>query len=361
MPVYKDSKGSWYVKVSIKGTQYLKRGFKTKKEAQQEELLLLVEGKKVKSNDIKFHTLVNKYKQHLMKKVKVTTYYNYCLKIDKFILNNFPNKSVDDLQMLDFTKFRTVLEKDPITTKNRILKILVDIFEFIDIYYDIRIPYAKRLEKFVDYSPDESFKEQVNKPVDLETFKLYYHALNDYYKFLLLTFYITGLRLSELRGLEVKAIDFKKKLLYVYKVTTDKGGLGKSIDLIPKSKSSIRKYALSDEYMIMLLNHIEKYELEDDDRLFFGKTKKSAVSDNAIRFQLNEVERKMRYPHITVHGLRHGIATYLYDKGISVEEIGKYLGHKQNTVTMDVYIDLTKEKQKRIVSIIDTFIKELEN
>lgn len=59
------------------------------------------------------------------------------------------------------------------------------------------------------------------------------------------------------------------------------------------------------------------------------------------------------------HSLRHGIASYLYAEGISFEDIGKYLGHKFHNVTMDVYIDLTKEKQKMILEKIDKWIADL--
>ena len=43
------------------------------------------------------------------------------------------------------------------------------------------------------------------------------------------------------------------------------------------------------------------------------------------------------------------------------EDIGKYLGHKFNSVTMDVYIDLTKERQKNIISKIEKLIEELDS
>jgi len=35
MPVYKDNQGKWYFKVSVKGVQYLKRGFNSKSEAKE--------------------------------------------------------------------------------------------------------------------------------------------------------------------------------------------------------------------------------------------------------------------------------------------------------------------------------------
>lgn len=82
-------------------------------------------------------------------------------------------------------------------------------------------------------------------------------------------------------------------------------------------------------------------------------------SESSIRRYLSQIEETHHLEHITPHGLRHGIASYLYAEGISFEDIGKYLGHKFHNVTMDVYIDLTKEKQKMILERIDKWIAAL--
>ena len=155
-------------------------------------------------------------------------------------------------------------------------------------------------------------------------------------------------------------IFFKDKYLYVYKVTTGKAGIGKSIDLVPKTESSIRKVFLPDGYIKKVKLFIKENGLRKSDRLFFSENKKIPLSENSIHSHLRVIEKNNKLDHITLHGLRHGIASYLYHEGISDTDIGKYLGHKKNNVTMDVYIDLTKERQQKIVSIIDKFIKELD-
>lgn len=361
MPVYKDKLGSWYFKVSVKGIQYLKRGFESKAEAKKQEMMFLLEVDNRKPvSIITLYSLIDKYKEHQKKRLKPTTYYNKIKKFDKYILKNFPNVDVNKLSIHHFNRFRSKLSKEKIVEKNRILNMCIDLFEYIDVYYDIRIPYAKRLEKFVNYLPDSKILESRNKNIEVDLFKQYYHVSNDYYKLLLLTIYVTGIRLSELRGLEVKAFNLKEKYLYIYKVTTGKAGLGKSIDLVPKTSSSIRKIYLSDEYIKIIKEFIKENNLRKTDRLFFSEDKKKPLSENSIRSHISVIERNYKLDHITLHGLRHGIASYLYYEGISDNDIGKYLGHKKNNVTMDVYIDLTKSRQQQIVNIIDKFIKELE-
>ncbi len=156
--------------------------------------------------------------------------------------------------------------------------------------------------------------------------------------------------------MEVKAFDLNKKILSIYKVTTCKCGLNQSIDLVPKSASSIRKYLLSDKYIALFQNYVETHRLKDVHRLFYIRKKDNPISGTSVRRYLNHLEETHQLEHITPHGLRHGIASYLYSEGISFEDIGKYLGHKFHNVTMDVYIDMTKERQKAIIDKIDQLI-----
>ena len=368
MPVYKDKKrNTWYIKININSRQFVKRGYKTKRDALNDELVFRNEcssvSKKKKEIVITFDYLKRKYYAFRKNNLKPTSYYSLVLKIEKHICPFFDsNINVKELTQYDFNKFRNALSKNNLQTKNRIIKILQDMFDYLDVYYDIRINYAKRLQLFKDYTPKAIDKEPVNKPVEVELFKKYYFASNDYYKFYLLTTYIFGLRISEVRGLLVNAFDLKNNILTISQVTTSKAGINKSLDLIPKTNSSLRKFYLCYSYSVILQSHILHNNLKDTNRLFFSGSKKNlAISENSIRRYLKSIEQDNNLPHITPHGLRHGIASYLFSKGIPFEDVGKYLGHKFNSVTMDVYIDLTKERQFNIIEIINKLIQELEN
>lgn len=366
MPVYKDkNNGSWYIKICVNSKQYIKRGYKTKHEALNDELAFRNEcspgSKKKKEIVITFDYLKRKYYAYRKNNLKPTSYYNLVQRIEKHICPSFnPGIDVKDLTQQDFNRFRNNLSKANLQAKNRIIRLLQDMFDYLDVYYDIRINYAKRLQLFKDYTPKAIEKEPVNKSVEFDLFKKYYSAANDYFKFYLLTTYIFGPRISEVRGLLVSAFDLNKNILTIRQVTTCKVGLNKSVDLIPKTESSNRKFYLSSSYIKILNKFIQDNKLKKGNRLFFsGKKKNVAISENSIRIYLKSIEQSNNLPHITPHGLRHGIASYLHSKGIPFEDIGKYLGHKFNSVTMDVYIDLTKERQSNILKVIDELIHEL--
>lgn len=367
MPVYKDKKsGLWFIRVNINSRQFTKRGFKTKREALDNELIFRNEcvpgDKKKKEIIITFDWLKKKYYAFRKNNLKPTSYYNLVQRIEKHICPSFnPDINVKDLTQQDFNRFRKKLSSANLQAKNRIIKLLQDMFEYLNVYYDIRINYAKRLQLFKDYTPKVIDTDPINKPVEFNLFKQYYSASNSYFKFYLLTTYIFGLRISEVRGLEVSSFDLNKNLLYITKVTTCKAGEHKSIDLIPKSNSSVRKYYLPNSYLELFNKFISDNNLKNNERLFFINKKKSKpISETTIRRYLESIEKTNNLDHITPHGLRHGIATYLYSKGISFEDIGKYLGHKFNSVTMDVYIDLTKERQSMIINEINKLISNLE-
>ena len=362
MPVYKAKNGTWFFKCSLNGRQFLRRGFSSRREALEAEVLLKSENRaKTKyKREMTFYALIHHYKNYIKVKVKPTTHYDLCCRIDKYILKNFPNIPVGKLTMRHFDCFRKALSQSSLKSKNKILNILEAIFDYLNIYFGIDIPYAKRLPKFKNYYPEEIDKDPVNKPVEFNLLKKYYAASNDYFKFYLLTSYIFGLRISEARGLKVKAFDRDRKTLNIYQVTTSKCGIKKSLDLIPKSSASNRKYYLSDRYILYFQNYVKAHQLKETDRLFFGLKKMNPISESSIRRYLSQIEETHHLEHITPHGLRHGIASYLYAEGISFEDIGKYLGHKFHSVTMDVYIDMTKERQRAITDKIDHLIERLD-
>ncbi len=366
MPVYKDKKsGLWFIRININSKQYTRRGYKTKRDALNDELSFRSEcipvSKKKKEIVITFDYLKKKYYEYRKNNLKPTSYYNLVQRTEKHICPLFdPGIDVKNLTQQDFNKFRDELSKTNLQTKNRIIKTLQDMFDYLDTYFDISIKYAKRLQSFKDYNPKSIETEPVNKPVEFELFKKYYLSSNDYFKFYLLTTYVFGVRISELRGIKINSFNFDKKILLIRQATTSKVGLNKSIDLIPKSRSSERKYYLSVSYLEMLNKFISDNNLSDSNRLFFTKNNKSKpISEESIRRYLKSIEQANNLSHITPHGLRHGIATYLHSKGIPFEDIGKYLGHKFNNVTMDVYIDLTKERQAKIINEIDKLICNL--
>ena len=56
--------------------------------------------------------------------------------------------------------------------------------------------------------------------------------------------------------------------------------------------------------------------------------------------------------HITLHGLRHTMASIGNDKGLTLHEISKILGHSDTAITSEIYTHVFDTTHKKGLNII---------
>lgn len=364
MPVYKAKNGSWYFKCSINGRQFLRRGFSSRKEAVEAEALFRTEGsspaqKESKKKAITFNELCNLYIQREYQRLKPTTAYNRKRLVMKHILSRFPDIDVTRLTMNDFNRFRKyLLTLKETSLPELLLMTLKQMFEYLNLYYEIEIKYPKLL---LPVKNDTIQREDHSvSSVPLEDIRKAYLHYNDFYRIYLMLTLMYGLRISEVRGITLSSFDFDQNLIYIYKQLSSKTGSGKSIVLSPKSSSSQRKMMLFPKMKSCLREFINRNNLTGDQYLLFKseKCKDSGVGETTIRTYLKEIENRYSLNHYTPHQLRHTISTYLSDNGIPSEIAGKFLGHKKN-ITLDVYIDIGQNYLNQIYSLLDRLFDQI--
>lgn len=140
----------------------------------------------------------------------------------------------------------------------------------------------------------------------------------------------TGLRVSELVGLNRESIDFKKDEFSI----RGKGDKIRVVFLSDAAKGAIKQY-LS--------------KRNDVDEALFVRLKGAKVeSDEKLRLTARSVERLVKKyaaaagitKKITPHGLRHAFATDLLSNGADLRSVQMLLGHAQITTTQ-VYTHFT--------------------
>ena len=143
------------------------------------------------------------------------------------------------------------------------------------------------------------------------------------------TFYSTGIRISELVGLNISDIDF---IAAVIKVS----GKGKKERLLPigdKALSAIRAY-------------IDKRKSKEDS-LFLNKNGRR-ITDRGVRDVVKKYIRIASLKSgISPHTLRHSFATHLLNRGADLRSVQELLGHA-NISTTQIYTHLTTEKLKSV-------------
>ena len=56
--------------------------------------------------------------------------------------------------------------------------------------------------------------------------------------------------------------------------------------------------------------------------------------------------------------LRHTYATILFDAGVDVKSVQKFLGHSDIEVTLEIYTYLSKFKEEKAIQALDEHLKE---
>lgn len=143
------------------------------------------------------------------------------------------------------------------------------------------------------------------------------------------TFYSTGMRISELVGLNLEDVDF---ISGVAKVR----GKGKKERLIPVGEHAIR--AIRDYLNI---------RQSKQEAIFLNKNGKR-ITDRGVRLIVEKYLDLIGLKgDVSPHTLRHSFATHLLNRGADLRSVQELLGHA-NLSTTQVYTHLTTEHLKKI-------------
>lgn len=135
--------------------------------------------------------------------------------------------------------------------------------------------------------------------------------------------YGCGLRCMEIRSLELKHLDFDRKLLHVVQ---GKGGKDRYVPLSEHLIRGIKKYINSGQP--------EKYLFEGNGNPE-GKDFDSRYSQRGVQWAVKTVAKQAGIlKDVHTHMLRHTYATHLLEDGVNILTIQKLLGHASIETTM---------------------------
>lgn len=135
------------------------------------------------------------------------------------------------------------------------------------------------------------------------------------------TMYSSGVRVSELAGLNVSSVDFGAGLIRVF----GKGSKERIVPIGGKAMNAIKSYR-------------EKLrgdkELSDQNSPLFLNKNKGRLTPRSIARMLEKFVREfcISVP-VSPHGLRHSFATHMLDAGADLRVVQELLGHKSLSTT----------------------------
>jgi len=156
------------------------------------------------------------------------------------------------------------------------------------------------------------------------------------HKAIIALFYGTGIRLSELRFLEMKHISRSEMQL---KVVAGKGSRDR-FTILPSA----------------ILPLLEAYYRVHRPKVFLfeGQIPGKAMNDRSIQHAIRMAMNQAGFEQygFSAHSIRHSFATHLLDAGTDIHTIKQLLGHSKIETTM-IYLHLTKQRRDKLVSPLD--------
>lgn len=160
--------------------------------------------------------------------------------------------------------------------------------------------------------------------------------------------FLTGIRPGELISLTWNDIDYDKKRIAVEK-TTVHGKVGnvktqssvRYIDMLPQLETIIKE----------LHNITGNY-----DNLFISSFKKPFYSHDILNKRFKELLEKINIKERSLYNLRHTFASHMISNiqnGIDILWVSKMLGHKDLSITLQIYAKYIKEDDETRFSKLD--------
>lgn len=158
--------------------------------------------------------------------------------------------------------------------------------------------------------------------------------------------YGCGLRVGELERIRIEDVKLREKLLIVAR------GKGNKSRVIPMSAGIVDD--LSDYYFNEREYLAKGRDYKPREQAFMlnsrGGRMKEWTYNKYLKKLIEQTNNKvLQTKEISMHSLRHSIATHLIERGIPVEQVRQFLGHSQLETTQ-VYTHISKQQLKKLMN-----------
>ena len=352
MPVFKnEDNGTWYVMaryVNWKGErkQKCKRGFTTKKEAQEWERMFQLQNSS--DLDMSFEAFTELYIRDVKNRLKENTWLTKEHIIRTKILPFFGKLKISEISTKEIITWQNEMlayrdeKKKPYsqTYLKTLHNQLSAIFNHAVRYYELRSNPATKVgnmgseeHKEMLFWTKEEYKkfsfEMMDKPVSFYAFEMLYWC---------------GIREGELLALTAVDFNFDKETVTISK--SYQRLHGEDVITTPKTKKSNRIIKMPQflceemqEYLSML------YGLKKKDRIF-------TVTKSYLHHEMDRGAKAAGVKRIRIHDLRHSHISLLIDMGFSAVAIADRVGHESIEITYQ-YAHLFPSKQTEMAKRLD--------
>lgn len=264
--------------------------------------------------------------------------YNDIREFLEFTNKNFKNiKEEDVLKYYEYLKQRPNKITGSGTLKpNTIIQNILSITGFYEMLFELKkLPNLPQIN--IQY-PKNYENDFVREIVTQEEIKNLYETADLKEKVILNLAYGCGLRVAELVAVNKEDLYLKENLLIVPKGKFSKRRI---IPITEKVKKEI-EFFLSIEAEV---RHPIKQHLISNAK---GDRMQEWTYNSTLKSLLKKIKvSEERIKKISIHSLRHSIATHLLENGMELEKVRDFLGHSQLETT-EIYTHINKNQLKNL-------------
>lgn len=360
MTAYKDDKqGTWYVKFSYvdwTGSRRwtTKRGFSSKRKAERYE----AEKKKLalEQSDITVNQLIDAYLDDKKISLRANSY-----RSRETILNSYVRPYLGKLRLTQLTPLKMRQWQHNIITmpgtKGTQLKqsSVVAIHTVASTMLNYAVKFYGLPQNPLSIIGRPKIQQKYDRPSgrhiwELEDFQKAMRYVDDLAtRCTLEILFYGGLRIGELKALDVSDFDFDKGTV---SITKSYDPLLKKISCT-KTASSVRVINMPATVMEHIKDFISRSCPVPSPIISFNEV--------TIRRKIKALAKKADVPSIRVHDLRHSHASYLIHRGIPITTISRRLGHKNPSITMAVYSHMYHNADSDLAQLMENDIAKTDN
>ena len=167
----------------------------------------------------------------------------------------------------------------------------------------------------------------------------------------------TGLRISELIGLEWEDVDFDNRVIHIKNNKVLIKNRNKNDDnkynfynTTPKTNSGMRSIPLSDKAYEIILEMKGRHN-----KYVFVTSNGNTIYPANLTRTLNKMLKRANcsIQKCGLHTLRHSFGSTLIRNGVDIKVVSKLLGHSKISTTYDIYIHILEESKKEAINIFN--------
>ncbi len=273
----------------------------------------------------------------------IRNYKHYLSRLDEWITRGNSKGELQDIKQDTIHDFRAYLAKLGLGKKTQgyhAIALRSFLKWLIRNDYQVMAPDKIELPKIPDRQVKFLNGEQVDRLLNAPTMSDI-QGIRD--KAILEVLFSTGLRVSELTGLNIEKIDFERREFGI----TGKGGRARVVFLSSRACEYLKRYIAErkDHFKPLFIRHKGHVDPTMEDN-------KMRLTPRSVERLVKKYVRKIKLPvEITPHGIRHSFASDLLNAGADLRSIQEMLGHK-NISTTQIYTHVTN---KQLHDIHETF------